>query len=69
MPHLSGLGLVRQARAKGYMGKFIVFAGSPQGEDREAYEKLRVDRIVDKPAANDELVSAVADIAANIGTP
>jgi hypothetical protein len=57
---------LKQARAAGYAGRFIVFAGALGGDDREAYEALGVDYVIDKPAQNGELMSAVREIDAAI---
>lgn len=66
MPLLDGFGLVQQARAVGYRGKFIVFANSLSPEDRQRYADLRVERVIDKPAQSGELVQAVNDLGAEL---
>ena len=59
MPRLDGMGVIQEARATGYRGHFIIFAGALGSEEREAYKTLGVNYIVDKPAADGELMSAV----------
>ena len=64
MPELDGLGLIQEARRAGYEGAVIVFSGGIGSERRETYEALRV---VDKPAANGELMGAVRAVVAGGG--
>ena len=59
MPHLDGFGVVQEARSAGYRGKIIVFANAMSAEDRQRYQQLKVDRVIDKPAQTGELVGAV----------
>jgi CheY-like chemotaxis protein len=67
MPRLDGFGLVEEARSAGYQGKIIVFANSLTAEDRQRYQELRVDRVIDKPDKNDELVGAISELKAGLG--
>lgn len=55
MPHLSGLGLVRALRERSFGGKIIVLSGDLTAEAREAYSRMKVDAILDKPFDNLEL--------------
>ena len=64
MPRLDGFGLVEQARSAGYEGKFIVFANSLSPEERQRYDRLRVDRVIDKPGKSGELVGAISELRA-----
>lgn len=66
MPRLDGFGLVEEARSAGYQGKIIVFANSLTEEDRQRYQELRVDRVIDKPDKNDELVGAISELKAGL---
>lgn len=67
MPQLDGFGVVQQARGAGFEGKIIVFANSLTPEDRQRYADLRVDRVIDKPGKNGELVAAISELRAALG--
>ena len=60
MPGLDGAGLVVQARAAGFRGKVVVFAGALSLEERQRFGDLAVEAIVDKPADHWQLISVVA---------
>jgi CheY-like chemotaxis protein len=62
MPRLDGFGLVEEARSVGYEGKFIVFANALSPEERLRYDRLRVDRVIDKPGKSGELVGAISEL-------
>jgi CheY-like chemotaxis protein len=66
MPRLDGFGLVEEARSAGYQGKIIVFANALSAEDRQRYRELRVDRVIDKPDKNGELVGAISELKAGL---
>jgi two-component system OmpR family response regulator len=66
MPRLDGFGLVEEARSAGYQGKIIVFANALTAEDRQRYQELRVDRVIDKPDKNGELVGAISELKAGL---
>ena len=66
MPQLDGFGVVQQARGAGFEGKIIVFANSLTPEDRQRYADLRVDRVIDKPGKNGELVAAISELGAGL---
>lgn len=66
MPRLDGFGVVQQARGAGFGGKIIVFANSLSPEDRQRYAELRVDRVIDKPGKNGELVAAISELRAGL---
>jgi len=66
MPRLDGFGVVEKARSAGFVGKFIVFANALSAEDRQRYEKLRVDRVIDKPGKPGELVRAIGEVKASL---
>lgn len=66
MPRLDGFGVVEQARGAGFEGKIIVFANSLTPEDRQRYAELRVDRVIDKPGKNGELVAAISELRASL---
>ena len=67
MPQLDGFGVVQQARGAGFEGKIIVFANSLTPEDRQRYAELRVDRVIDKPGKNGELVAAISELRDGLG--
>ena len=60
MPHMTGLELVRQLRAKDFLGKILVLSAYLSDEDIQAYENLRVDMMMSKPFDFDELQQAMA---------
>ena len=62
MPRLDGFGVVQQVRGAGFEGKIIVFANSLTPEDRQRYAELQVDRVIDKPGKNGELVAAISEL-------
>jgi two-component system OmpR family response regulator len=66
MPRLDGFGVVEEARSAGYQGKIIVFANSLSAEDRQRYQQLRVDRVIDKPGKSGELVGAITALRAGL---
>jgi CheY-like chemotaxis protein len=66
MPRLDGFGVVQEARASGYRGKIIIFANALTPEDRQRYQELRVDRVIDKPGQEGELVGAVSELRASL---
>src|ERR1700739_1013857 len=61
MPSLDGFGLVQEARSAGYHGKIIVFANALSPEERQRYQALQVDRVIDKPGKSGELVKVVGE--------
>lgn len=67
MPRLDGFGVVEEVRSAGYQGKIIVFANALSAEDRRRYDELRVDRVIDKPGKNGELMGAIREIRADLG--
>ena len=60
MPGRNGYELVVSARAMGFIGKVIVFAGALSLEERQRFGELGVEAIVDKPAEHRQLISVVA---------
>jgi CheY-like chemotaxis protein len=66
MPRLDGFGVVEQARQAGFSGKIIVFANALTAEDRQRYEALRVDRVIDKPGKSGELMGAITELRASL---
>ena len=69
MPRLDGFGVVQEARSAGYQGKIIIFANSLTPEERQRYQELRVDRVIDKPGKSGELVGAVSELNALLDEP
>jgi two-component system OmpR family response regulator len=66
MPRLDGFGVVEEARSAGYHGKIIVFANALSAEERKRYNELRVDRVIDKPGKNGELMGAISELKAGL---
>jgi CheY-like chemotaxis protein len=69
MPHLDGFGVVQGARSAGYRGKIIIFANSLSPEERQRYQELQVDRVIDKPGKRGELLGVVSEFRAALGEP
>lgn len=59
MPGISGLELVRRARAAGFAGRIIVQTGNLTAEMRDNFNALSVDRIVIKSTRPDVIVDLV----------
>jgi CheY-like chemotaxis protein len=66
MPRLDGFGVVQQVRGAGFEGKIIVFANALTTEDRQRYAELHVDRVIDKPGKNGELMAAISELRAGL---
>src|SRR2546429_8822944 len=60
MPRMTGLELVRQLRAKNYLGKILVLSAYLSDDDIQAYEELGVDMMMSKPFDFEELQQAMA---------
>ncbi len=60
MPRLDGHDLVVKARAAGFRGKVIVFAGALSSQDRNRFGALSVEALLDKPANHRQLIGIVA---------
>ncbi len=60
MPRLDGHDLVVKARAVGFRGKVIVFAGALSSQDRDRFGALSVEALLDKPANHRQLIGIVA---------
>jgi CheY-like chemotaxis protein len=55
MPNVSGVELVRELRQRSFRGKIIVLSADLTNETRQAYARMKVDAILDKPFDNYEL--------------
>jgi len=62
MPGLDGFGFIEQARAAGYGGPFMVYAGMISPDDRQRLNELHVVRIILKPARTAEVIAAIKEI-------
>ena len=60
MPRMTGLELVRQLRAKNFLGKILVLSAHLSDDDIRAYEALNVDMMMSKPFDFEELQQAMA---------
>ena len=60
MPRVTGLELVRQLRAKNFLGKILVLSAYLSDDDIQAYEALGVDMMMSKPFDFEELQQAMA---------
>ena len=59
MPHVTGLELVQQLRARNFEGKIAVLSAHLTEKNVRAYEELHVDLMLSKPFDVDELRRAV----------
>jgi len=59
MPQLTGVQMIRQSRAFGYSGPFVVWAGGVFDADRAALIELGVQHIIEKTAGVAPLIAAV----------
>ncbi len=64
MPDLTGLDLVAEIRKRGFAGKIMVLSAHLSSEIREAYERMDVHLVLDKPFDIQELRLAVDRLAA-----
>jgi CheY-like chemotaxis protein len=64
MPQLNGVGMIRQSRALGYQGPFVVWAAGLLDDDRAALTELGVQQMIDKTAGVAPLIAAVEQAAA-----
>ena len=55
MPYVSGVELVRELRKRSFRGKIMVLSAHLTAEIREAYVRMNVDVILDKPFSIYEL--------------
>lgn len=60
MPELGGPELVRRLRAARFAGRIVVYSSALEAGERREYERLGVDRIVEKAAAPAHLLAAIA---------
>lgn len=64
MPHLTGVELVEALRKRNVPGKVIVLSAHLSTENREAYERMKVDAIFPKPFDLSELRAVVERVSA-----
>jgi DNA-binding response OmpR family regulator len=64
MPYLSGVELVQAIRERGIRGKIVVLSAHLSPQVREAYERMNVQIMMDKPFNVEELRSVVNQLAA-----
>ncbi len=62
MPHLNGVELVTQMRHLPYPGKIMIFCSELSPIVSDAYQRLRVDRILYKPVFPSELRHALNEM-------
>src|SRR3954454_2058243 len=65
MPGLDGFDFIEQARAAGYGGPFMVYAGMISPDDQQRLKELHVSKLILKPARTAELIAAVKQIQAS----
>ena len=63
MPEMTGVRLIRQSRALGYRGPFVVWAAGLLDADRASLIELGVQQIIDKTAGVADLLAAVEEAA------
>ncbi|MEO6001872.1 MAG: response regulator [Opitutus sp.] len=71
MPLVDGLELVTRIRSLAFSGKILVFSSELSPAVNDAYQKLKVDRILYKPVFPSELRQVLADlfVQADAATP
>lgn len=62
MPHMTGLELVRRARAMAFPGRVMVFSSELNPAVAAAYQELGVDRLLFKPVHPATLRQAIQDL-------
>ena len=62
MPGMDGFDFIEQARATGYGGPIVVYAGMISPDDRQRLGELHVQRVILKPARSAELIAAVREV-------
>lgn len=65
MPHLDGLELVTHVRHLDFPGKILIFSSELSPTVSDAYNELKVDRILYKPVFPSELRQVLADMFAH----
>jgi CheY-like chemotaxis protein len=69
MPGLDGVGLVLALRAASFPGRILVHASPLDAPCRRAYERLRVDGFIEKPAQASTLLQAIQAAVENVPRP
>lgn len=69
MPGLDGLALVQTLRAAGFPGRILVHSSTLDVTGRLAYERLRVDGIIEKPAPASTLLQAILGLDGTVAHP
>jgi two-component system response regulator (stage 0 sporulation protein F) len=64
MPHVSGVELVQGIRERGITGRILILSAHLSPEIRDAYERMGVQVVMDKPFNVEELRSVVNGLAA-----
>jgi DNA-binding response OmpR family regulator len=64
MPHVSGVELVQGIRERGITGRILILSAHLSPEIRDAYERMGVQVVMDKPFNVEELRSVVNVLAA-----
>jgi DNA-binding response OmpR family regulator len=64
MPHVSGVELVQGIKQRGITGRVLVLSAHLSPEIRDAYERMGVQTVMDKPFNVEELRSVVNGLAA-----
>ena len=64
MPGMNGFDFIEQARAAGYDGPFVVYAGMISDGDRQRLRELHVQSVILKPARPAELIAAIREVRA-----
>jgi two-component system chemotaxis response regulator CheY len=60
MPNMNGLELVSRLRSLPFLGKILLFTSGLNDDVREAYQRLKVDNMLNKPVFPAELRQALA---------
>jgi CheY-like chemotaxis protein len=66
MPGMDGLGLVQALREAGFPGRIVVHSSPLDAPCRSAYERLRVDAFIEKPAKVSTLLQTITDLTGGV---
>lgn len=69
MPELDGLELVSHVRALPFTGKILIFSSELSAATTDAYNELKVDRMLFKPVFPSELRQVLAELFAPAAVP
>jgi CheY-like chemotaxis protein len=69
MPCMGGIALVKALRAASFPGRIVVFSSPLDAPAHTAYEEMRVDAIIEKPAQVDMLLQTLTKLFRSVTPP